>query len=241
MGFLDRLLGRPEPQQQNYQDAPQRPQNADEAALARYRYMLQTAPPEDIERAHAEAFARLTPEQRQMALQQIAQQLPESERKRLTDDPQNLARAATRMEMQRPGAMQQTFGGVGMGGGGGMMGMMAGGLLMSLAGGFIGSSIANSFFSNPSNEQGFQGSPEASGADFANYNNTDYAANDGFTEGIDSSGNVDPYGDPGLAGATDPYGDPGASDSGGFGDFGGDTGGDIGFGDFGGGDGGDFF
>ena len=36
----------------------------DVQALARYRYMLASAPPEDIERAHEEAFARLTPDQR---------------------------------------------------------------------------------------------------------------------------------------------------------------------------------
>ena len=39
-------------------------QSADEQAIARYRYMLKTAPPETIEQAHAEAFAQLTPEQR---------------------------------------------------------------------------------------------------------------------------------------------------------------------------------
>ena len=51
-------------------------QTTDEQALARYRYMLATAPPEDIERAHEEAFARLTPEQRQQALQALAQHVP---------------------------------------------------------------------------------------------------------------------------------------------------------------------
>jgi hypothetical protein len=35
---------------------PDRPQSADEQAIARYRYMLKTAPPETIEQAHAEAF-----------------------------------------------------------------------------------------------------------------------------------------------------------------------------------------
>ena len=44
----------------------------DEQALARYRYMLATAPPEDIERAHEEAFAQLSPEQRQQALEKAA-------------------------------------------------------------------------------------------------------------------------------------------------------------------------
>ena len=37
----------------------------DEQAIARYKYMLKTAPPETIEQAHQEAFAQLTPQQRQ--------------------------------------------------------------------------------------------------------------------------------------------------------------------------------
>ncbi len=36
----------------------------DKQALERYQYMLKTAPPDDIERAHEEAFAQLTPDQR---------------------------------------------------------------------------------------------------------------------------------------------------------------------------------
>ena len=43
----------------------------DEQAIARYRYRLKTAPPETIEQAHAEAFAQLTPEQRQQLLMTI--------------------------------------------------------------------------------------------------------------------------------------------------------------------------
>ena len=34
---------------------------SDEQALQRYRYMVQTAPPEMVEQAHEEAFAKLTP------------------------------------------------------------------------------------------------------------------------------------------------------------------------------------
>ena len=48
----------------------------DEQALERYRYMLATAPPEEIERAHEEAFAQLTPEQRRQALQALAGHVP---------------------------------------------------------------------------------------------------------------------------------------------------------------------
>jgi hypothetical protein len=52
----------------------------DEQAMARYRYMLKTAPPETIEQAHAEAFAQLTPEQRRLVLEKMAQSVPASER-----------------------------------------------------------------------------------------------------------------------------------------------------------------
>ncbi len=51
----------------------------DEQALERYRYMLATAPPEDIERAHEEAFARLTPDQRRQALKALAEYVPAGE------------------------------------------------------------------------------------------------------------------------------------------------------------------
>ncbi|RYX85726.1 hypothetical protein EON83_05150 [bacterium] len=295
MGFLDKLFGNnePEPQRQPTRDTGafgygqqqqqgaysqqeySRPQNADEQAVARYRYMLQTAPPEDIERAHEEAFARLTPEQRQLLLQQLSQNVPQSEAQNLRDDPRNLARAATRAEVRQPGFIERTFGGNNqqmqgqpgyqqqgyaqpMGGGlmGGMGGMIAGSLLSSMAGSFIGSSIAHSFFSNNSNEQAFQSSPEAAAVDggVGDYNPVDFQEGGG---GLDAS--ADPYGDPadggfqnaglddnqgqdfgqadgGADASADPYGDPG--DSGGFdggGDFGGfDSGGFDGGGDFGG-------
>ena len=108
----------------------------DQQAIDRYRYLLQTAPPEDIERAHEEAFARLTPEQRGMVLRQLSEKLPASEL--AGDDPKSLARAATRAEMREPGTMERTFGGGGAPGLGSMF-------LATLAGAFVGSSIANSF------------------------------------------------------------------------------------------------
>jgi len=159
MGFLDRLLGRETPEQRNQQqDYPQQyqqqgygqqgyarangPQDSttgataqDRAAIARYRYLLRTAPPEQIEKAHAQAFSQLTPQQRQQVLQEMTQTLPASERPQ-SDDPRQMARAATRAEMQQPGYLQRTFGGRGyaggMGGGmggGGMMGALGGSLL----------------------------------------------------------------------------------------------------------------
>ncbi len=274
MGLLDALFGRPDDQQPEQPAARQprplhpklraarpRPQNADEHAVARYRYMLQTAPPEELERAHEEAFARLSPEQRQLALQHMAEIIPPGEARDLTDEPGSLARAATRAEIRQPGFMERSFGGAnargnlggmagGLGGGMGGMGMggmLAGGLLTSIAGGFIGSSIANSFFSHSGHEQGFQSSPEAQAVEGGV---TDYA-DSGFDDSGLQDASTDPYGDPGadfasdstadfgsdsgLADASsDPYGDPADAGSYDAGFNSSDAGGDFGGGDFGG-------
>ena len=116
----------------------------DEAAVERYRYMLRTAPPETIEQAHAEAFAKLTPEQRRKVLADVSAELPPAERA-TSDDPRSLARMATRAEMRSPGTMERALGG-GRGGGMGMGGMLAGSLLAGVAGAFIGTAIADAFF-----------------------------------------------------------------------------------------------
>jgi hypothetical protein len=157
MGFLDRLFGRrpaepiAEPDRFNAEPQPL----TDEQALARYRYMLRTAPPELIEQAHAEAFAQLTPEQRAMALRELSQALPEREvGGTYHDDPQTLARMATRAELRRPGTLERTFGGMGMGYGMGG-GMFGGGFLSSLAGAFVGSMIAQQFFDGMGYDPGY--------------------------------------------------------------------------------------
>jgi hypothetical protein len=124
----------------------------DEQAIERYRYMLRTAPPETIQQAHEEAFARLTPDQRRMVLQELTRSVPAEESRRATDDPASLARLATRTEIRQPGMLERVFGSSHAGGGfGGSMamglgGMFAGSLLASIAGTFIASSIAHSFF-----------------------------------------------------------------------------------------------
>ena len=115
-------------------------QTTDEQALERYRYMLTSAPPEDIERAHEEAFARLTPEQRQQALQALAQHVPEGEIR--GDDPASLARAATRAEIRQPGTIERAWGSGGAGFGLGSW------FMTTLAASFIGTAIAQSFFDN---------------------------------------------------------------------------------------------
>jgi hypothetical protein len=56
------------------------PSADDERAIARYLYLLRTAPPEAIEQVHADAFRALTEAQRSELLARIAQVLPPYER-----------------------------------------------------------------------------------------------------------------------------------------------------------------
>ena len=140
MGFLDRLFGRrsgPEPTTARQPDTSPPAELTDEQAVERYRYLVRTAPPDAIEQAHEEAFAKLTPEQRQQALRDLSAAVPEHERA-TGDDPRSLARMATRAEVNRPGTVERAFGG-GTG--------LAGGLLGSFAAAFAGTLIAQSLFS----------------------------------------------------------------------------------------------
>jgi hypothetical protein len=215
MGFLDRLFGRrEEPRAQpaappSGGDWEQQPPDADEQALQRYRYMLRTAPPETIEQAHEEAFAKLTPDQRAQALRELAAETPEGERAALAggrDDPKSLARLATRAEMRQPGMMERTFGGTGRGFGmGGMMGGMGGTILGSLAAGFVGSMVAQQFLDS----MGGFGEDDAS--DQASDDSGDYSSDDSGDGDYGSDDSGDYYG-----------GDDFGGDDFGGGDFGGD-------------------
>jgi hypothetical protein len=236
MGLLDRLFGRrPQSPYQQYgaqqygqQRAPvgRGEQLPDDQAIARYRYLLRTAPPEKIEQAHAEAFAQLTDDQRQQVLAQLAAAVPAGERPR-TDDPETLARVATRAEMRRPGTLERALGGYGRGygaggygrggygggyGGPGMGSMIGGSLLGTIGGLVIGTAVADALFDTGLGDGGLFG-------------------------GGDEEAHAQGYEDGGGAGGGDYGGDPNADFAGGA-----DNGGDYGGGDFGGGDfgGGDF-
>ena len=139
MGFLDRILGTPAARPAPRAAAPV----TEDQAVERYRYMLQTAPPETIEQAHREAFDKLTPDQRRQVLTSLAQAAPPGESAAIAatplDDTKGMARAATRAEIRQPGVMERMLGGGGMG--------LGASLLSSFAMGFVGSMVANSFFS----------------------------------------------------------------------------------------------
>lgn len=161
--------------------------DADRAAIAKYKYMLRTAPPEDMERAHAEAFARLTPQQRSMLQSELSGHLPPSERPR-SDRPADLARAATRAEMSRPGFMEKLLGrgsGRGMGGSlaAGAAGGLGAGLLAGVAGAFIGSAIAGPLLDGFSDiGDGITGAAEGLGENVTAAGEELSAAGEGFTD-----------------------------------------------------------
>lgn len=232
MGFLDRLFGRSSgTSQQQPTHVPRTPrpvpQATDEQALARYRYLLRTAPPEQIEATHAEAFARLTPEQRQMLLTQLSQDLPADGAPR-SDDPKDLARAATRAELRQPGYLPNRLGGMT---GPGFGSTFASSMLGTVTGVVVGSMIYDAIF------DGYDSSPEAmASGDTGEGVGSDagYGDEGAFSDGGDAgdAGDVDvsDYADTG----TDLTSDMGSYDAGssGGGDF---FGGDFGGGDFGGG------
>jgi hypothetical protein len=243
MGLLDRLFGR----RSSYGHDPHReyqPQYRpptthdgrlpDEQAIERYRYLLRTAPPDKIEEAHAEAFAQLTPDQRQQVLTQLAAAVPPSERPR-SDDPATLARVATRAEMRQPGTLERAFGGHGPGygpgsgygsgpgygpgpgygrggygggygyGGPGIGGIVGGSLLGTIGGMVIGTAVADALFDTGLGDGGLFGGGDE----------------EAYAQGYEDGAGAD------------------AGDSGDGGDYGGDygdAGGDFGGGDFGGGD-----
>lgn len=208
MGFLDFLMGRDQPSEQQ-QRAPQPPQRTDdEIAVERYQYLLRTAPPETIEKVHAEAFAKLTEEQRDLLFRQLTENSEPSERP-ADAAPATLAKAATRAEMRQPGTLMNSFGNQGgnQGGQGGGMGfgsMVGGSLLGTVAGFVIGSALVSAFMPM-----------DGGGADAG-------AGDSGGDSGGDAGSGGDASG--------------GGGDAGGGGDFGGDFGGgDFGGGDFGGG------
>jgi hypothetical protein len=142
--------------------------SADEQALARYRYLLRTAPPEDIEQVHTEAFARLTPAQRAQALNEIAAAVPGHERSALLSgqgDPRALARVATRAEIREPGFLERTLGGGGGMSTGAMIGTsLLGSFVASLAGSLLAQRLMGGFhglggFVTDGNYDGFASYP----------------------------------------------------------------------------------
>jgi hypothetical protein len=197
VGLFDRLFGteEPEPQRRTADASPRR--SDDEIAVERYRYLLRTAPPETIEQVHAEAFAKLTEEQRDLLFAELSSGAPEGEAPRDTSA-RALASSATRQELRNPGTMERSLGG--NAGGVGFGGMVASSLLGTIAGYVIASALVSAFL------------PDPAGADAG--------ADGGADSGADGSGDAGADGSGDASGGDMGGGDFGGGDFGG-GDFGG--------------------
>ena len=188
MSFFDRLFGAPAPEPE-----PRRAgaRTDDDRAVERYRYLLQTAPPETIEQVHAEAFTKLSPEQRRLVFDELARTAPAGEAP-ADDQPATLARAATRSELRQPGTMERSLGAPSFGQ------MVGASLLGTVAGYVIGSALASAFLP-----------PLDAGATDAG--SADAGADSGADSGADAGGDLSGF---------DGGADAGGFDGGGFGDFG---------------------
>lgn len=203
MSFLDRIFGARTPEPEPVPRAA--PRSDDERAVERYRYLLETAPPATIEQVHAEAFAKLTPEQRQLVFQQLTEAAPAGEAP-ADDRAPTLAQAATRAELRKPGTMERAFQGGGQGegqggrGGPGFGSMLGASLLGTVAGYVVGSALVSAFLPP------MDGMSDAGAADGGD------AGADGGDAGADAGGDA--------GGFDGGFGDGGGFDAGGFGDFG---------------------
>lgn len=134
MDLLQNLLGGSGREREEYQDfvnrydrgAPYDGIRGDEA-LQRYNQIAPQLPPEEYELSAEEAFARMSPRERQQFAQLLSQQARQQGVRfqdldgdgvddRMQQDPRYLAQTMSRMQQQRPGFLEQLLGGA-MGGG----------------------------------------------------------------------------------------------------------------------------
>jgi hypothetical protein len=143
----DRITG-DDPSRQ--QPQPRGSVDADQVAIAKYDYLLSTAPPEQLEQVHHDAFARLTPAQRQQIRDRLNSELPPHEHLR-DDSAGGMARAMTRGEVARPGLVRRVLGGAGAGAAVGAGAMALGGLGAAVAGGAVLSAAAGPVLAEAAN------------------------------------------------------------------------------------------
>jgi hypothetical protein len=83
----------------------------DELEVERYRYLLRALPPATIEQVHAEAFATLTPAQRDLLFDRLTDDAPSASEQPADARPETLAKAAARAEARHPGALASALAG----------------------------------------------------------------------------------------------------------------------------------
>ncbi len=118
-----------------------------ERTLQRYRFIVRTAPPDEMEEAYVAAFTAIPGEQRVRLPGELAQMLPEEERASIylnQHDPQTLARIAIAAEQHHAGSIERVLRAVD----GGLRGLASSTLLNTFATAFVDSRTAQRFFDN---------------------------------------------------------------------------------------------
>ena len=119
-----------------YEQGPPYEGIGDDEALHNYERVASRLPPQEYEESAAEAFQRLSPQERAQVAQMLQQRAGGQFGGFQTDDPRELARATSRYRQQDPGGLAALFGGGGGrggGGGGGGMGDLLGNPLAKAA------------------------------------------------------------------------------------------------------------
>lgn len=118
-----------------------------ERTLQRYRLIVRTAPPDDMEEAYVAAFSAVRAEQRVRLPGELAQALPEAQRANIylnQHDPQTLAQIAIAVEKHQPGSTERVLRAVD----GGLSGLASSELMNTFATAFVDSRTAQRFFDN---------------------------------------------------------------------------------------------
>jgi hypothetical protein len=80
----------------------------DLVAIEQYERLVQNASPDDLLQVHADAFEKLTPEQRDFIYNQFLQRAADDEHP-ADAQPRSLAETATRIEQRKPGTLRRLF------------------------------------------------------------------------------------------------------------------------------------
>ena len=137
LDFLQNMLGGGQQRQEyhdfvnRYDQGPPWAGISDQEAVSRYQQVAPQLPPDMYQQSAEEAFARMSPQERQefaRHLQQRSRQqgaaFPDFNQDGIDDryqDPRRLAQVTSRMEQQQPGILGQLLGGGGGGGAGSML------------------------------------------------------------------------------------------------------------------------